>query len=224
VAAPRFLDAIFVALVGTFATVAHASANPPRRGRLDPSGVAAGAPADPLNALRRTDLALESVLRRRVPDWSPEAEARKGRVDGILADALDYGEIARRALGTDWNKLTTAEQQAFVTAFSALTNQAFVAALTRPDVHLRFDSETVIGPVASVVVTAWASKRVPETVQRIDYRMARRGDRWLITDVLVDGVSLADGYHDQFARLMRRGGFAEVMGRMRHKLEVSGGY
>jgi phospholipid transport system substrate-binding protein len=145
-------------------------------------------------------------------------------VDGILADALDYGEIARRALGTDWNKLTSAEQQTFLAAISALTNQAFVAALTRPDVHLRFDSETVIGPVASVVVTAWASRRVPQSVERIDYRMARRGDRWLITDVLVDGVSLVDGYHDQFGRLMRRGGFAEVMARMRHKLDVSGRY
>jgi phospholipid transport system substrate-binding protein len=148
----------------------------------------------------------------------------KERVDGILEQTLDHEEIARRALGTDWDRLTSAQKRAFLTSFTALTNQAFVSALTRPDVHLRFDSETVIGPVASVVVTAWASKRVPETVQRIDYRMARRGDRWLITDVLVDGVSLADGYHDQFARLMRRGGFAEVMGRMRHKLEVSGGY
>jgi ABC-type transporter MlaC component len=36
----------------------------------------------------------------------------------------------------------------------------------------------------------------------------------------VDRVSLVEGYHDQFARLLRRGGFAELIARMQHKLEV----
>jgi ABC-type transporter MlaC component len=37
----------------------------------------------------------------------------------------------------------------------------------------------------------------------------------------VDGVSLVDSYHDQFARLMRRGGFAALIDRMQRKLEDS---
>jgi ABC-type transporter MlaC component len=86
------------------------------------------------------------------------------------------------------------------------------------------DSEMVNGPIATVRVTAWLSKPSAETEQRLEYRFTQKGDHWLIYDVLVDEVSLVDSYHDQFARLLRRGGFGELMGRMQHKLEASGRY
>lgn len=181
-------------------------------------------PPDPWDELRRTDSALEAVLRRRVPDWSPEADAVRGRVDSILAGTLDYEEIARRALDAQWNKLTSLEQREFLQTFAALTNHAFVSAVTRPDVHFRLDSEMVNGPIAIVRVTAWLAKPAPETEQQLEYRLTQKRDRWLVYDVLVDHVSLVDAYHDQFARLMRRGGFGELMGRMQQKLEASGRY
>lgn len=185
---------------------------------------ATSVPSDPWDELRRTDSALEALLQRRVPDWSPEADAVRGRVDSILAGTLDYEEIARRALGAEWNKLTVGERRDFLRTFSSLTNHAFVSALARPDVHCRMDSEMVNGPIATVRVTAWLSKPSAETEQRLEYRFTQKGDHWLIYDVLVDEVSLVDSYHDQFARLLRRGGFGELMGRMQHKLEASGRY
>jgi phospholipid transport system substrate-binding protein len=182
---------------------------------------ARSAPGDPLKELRRADQALEAILRRRLPAWSPEAEARKWRVDAILGEVLDHQQIARASLGADWSGLTSEQQRRFLETLSALTNQAFVAAMARSDLHLRFDSETVLGPVASVMVTAWVSKPTSGPEQQIEYRLARRGGRWLVRDVLVDGVSLVDSYHDQFARLMRRGGFAALIDRMQRKLEDS---
>ena len=176
---------------------------------------------DPLACLRRTSQTLGDVLRRRVPDWSPEAEASKGRVDALLAGMLDYEEIARRALNAEWDSLTGAQRREFLGAFRALTNRAFVAAMNRPDVHLKFDSETVKGPVASVLATAWAAEPSANAEEHMEYRLARKRDRWLVCDVLVDGVSLVDGYRDQFARIMHRGGFGEIMERMHHKLEAS---
>ncbi len=119
--------------------------------------------------------------------------------------------------------MTSAEQREFLRTFSALTNHAFVSAVTRPDVHFRLDSETVNGPTATVLVTAWLSQPAREA-ERIEYRLTQNRDRWLICDILVDQVSLVDAYRDQFAYLMRRGGFGELMGRMQHKLEVSGQY
>ena len=179
---------------------------------------------DPMDSLRRTSQTLGDVLRRRLPDWSPEAEASRGRVDAILAGMLDYEEIARRALSTEWDKLPGEQRREFLETFSALTNRAFVAAMKRSDVHLKFDSETIEGQSASVVVTACASKAPPVVEERMEYRLARRHDRWMVCDVLVDGISLVDGYRDQFARLIRRGGFRELLERMRHKLQTSQGY
>ena len=91
-------------------------------------------------------------------------------------------------------------------------------------VDLRFVSETILGPRASVMVTARVPGRAPAADQQIEYRLAHSQGRWLVYDVLVDGVSLVDGYHAQFARLIQRDGVARLIDRMQRKLEVSGRY
>jgi phospholipid transport system substrate-binding protein len=157
------------------------------------------------------------MVRRRVPDWSPEAEAIRSRVDALLGRLFDYEQIARNALGSDWTKLTPSQRNEFLSAFSQLTNRAFVAALTGPQVHQRFDSETMFGPTASVIVTAWGPGPAPPE-RRLEYRLARKQHRWAVYDVVLDGVSMVDGYRDQFTRLMRRGGIPEILDRMHRKL------
>ena len=221
----RALSTGFIALTCGLAAVAQASVSPLRsEGRRQQQGVVTEGATDPLDELQRTVLAIEALVRRRVPDWSPEADALKWQVDSILAGVLDYEQIGRSALGTDWDQLTIPQHGAFLRAFSALTNHAFVSALTRPDVRLRFVSETMIGTKASVMVTGGVSRSTEEAEQQIEYRLARKQGHWLIYDVLVDGAGLVDGYHAQFARLIRRDGPAELIDRMQRKLEVAGRY
>jgi phospholipid transport system substrate-binding protein len=217
------LRAAVVVLACMFGRPSHASGSFPLV-RAETTSPNHPLPDRPLDDLRRATQAVGTALRRRVPDWSPEADASRGRVDSILSDVLDYEEIARGALGTSWNKLNKAQQREFLEKFSALTNQVFVEAVTRPGIHLRFDSEAVTGTGVSVFVTAWASESVPHSEQNMEFRLMRKRDRWLVYDVLVDNVSLADEYRDQFARIMHRGGFPEVIARMQHKLEVSSRY
>jgi phospholipid transport system substrate-binding protein len=145
-------------------------------------------------------------------------------VDALLAGMLDYEEIGRRALSAEWERLTGAQRREFLGTLSALTNRAFVAAMNRPEVRLKFDSETVHGQLASVLATAWAAKPKENGEEHMEYRLAKKGDRWLVCDVLVDGVSLVEGYRDQFARIIHRGGFPELIQRMHHKLESSQRY
>jgi len=52
----------------------------------------------------------------------------------------------------------------------------------------------------------------------IDYRMVRRGEAWLVRDVLVDGVSLAANYRVQFERVLQQGSYAELVARMEEKV------
>ena len=142
-------------------------------------------------------------------------------MESILAGLLDYEQIARASLGADWDRLTDEQRNTFSKALSGLTNRAFVLAITRPEVQLRFGSETVFGPKASVLVTAKLPGRTSEADQQIEYRFAQRQGRWLIYDVLVDGVGLVDSYHAQFTRVIKREGAVGLIERMQRKLEVS---
>jgi phospholipid transport system substrate-binding protein len=186
--------------------------------------VKAGVCPDPLNELEQADRTIEDLVGRNVPDWSPEADAIEREVDSILARLLDYEQIARSSLGADWDRLTPDQRSAFVKALSGLTNHAFVSAVTRTGVQLGFGSETVLGPKASVMVTARVSGRTSALDQRIEYRLNQKQGRWLIYDVLVDGTGLLDGYRAQFARMIQRDGAARLIDRLQRKLEVSGRY
>ena len=221
----RAISGGLVLMLCTLPTVAEASIDTSRAdGRLQRRCIRAEIPADPLNELERADRSIEDLLGRRVPDWSPEADAVQWHVDSILAGLLDYERIARASLGADWDRLTADQRSAFLRALSGLTNRAFVSGITRSDVQLRFGSETVFGPNASVMVTARVRGRTSEADQQIEYRLVQREDRWLIYDVLVGGVGLVDSYRAQFARMIQRDGAAGLIDRMQRKLELSGRY
>jgi ABC-type transporter MlaC component len=173
--------------------------------------------ADPLTALRQSDLALTNALHRRVPDWSPEAEVNAARVTRLLSEILDYQAIARRALGPRWDTLRPAQQAEFLSLFTPLTNSALVAAAER-QVSLTYDSETVSGDEATVVVIPRLADGGGRAVERIEYKLGVDCGHSRIHDVVVDGVSLVDGYRAQFDRLFRKGTFDDLLAVMRRKL------
>lgn len=221
----RAVGGVLAVILSTLPTAVGAAVDPSRDdGRLQHRNVKVEALADPLDELERAGRTLEGLLGRRVPDWSPEADAIAWQVDGILAGMLDYEQIARGSLGADWEHLTAEQRSAFVRALSGLTNRAFLSSMIRSDVQLHFGSETIVGPRASVLVQARVRGRTPEAEQQMEYRLAYKQGHWLIYDVLVEGVGLVDGYHAQCARLIEREGVTRLIERMQRKLEVSGRY
>jgi phospholipid transport system substrate-binding protein len=211
---PRLVP--FAALCLLLAPGASAAAStPPAPSRLADECASAPPAADPLAELRRSDAALVSALRRHVPDWSPEAEVYAARIDRLLADILDYEAIARQALGAHWDALTRPQRAAFLALFSPLTNRALVSAANR-NVSVSYDSETISGSSATVVVTP----QLPDasSAARVEYKLGERCGHWRIQDVVVDGVSLADGYRSEIDRLFRHGTFDDLLAVMRKKL------
>jgi ABC-type transporter MlaC component len=213
----RWLVVLLLAGVPSPAAFASTSTRPPPDviATADCGGVSG--PADPLVELRESDEALAAALKRHVPDWSPEAAVIAVRIDGVLSEILDYRSIARQSLGAHWNALTKPQRAAFLALFSPLTNGAVVAAAQRR-VSVTYDSETISGPEATVVVTPRVADGAAGPSTRVEYKLSGRCGRWLIHDVVVDGVSLVDGYRAQFDRLFRRGSFEDVLAVMRRRL------
>jgi hypothetical protein len=52
----------------------------------------------------------------------------------------------------------------------------------------------------------------------VEYRMANHHGRWLVRDIVLDGVSTVENYRAQFMRLLRQGAYAELVSRLRAKL------
>ena len=83
-------------------------------------------------------------------------------------------------------------------------------------VRVRYLGESVNWDVATVE-TAVKGKNGGEI--RLDYRMIRRGERWLVQDVVIEGVSTVANYRAQFHRVVQGSSYAKLVSQMRAKTE-----
>jgi phospholipid transport system substrate-binding protein len=51
----------------------------------------------------------------------------------------------------------------------------------------------------------------------VDARMLKRGDKWYIYDVILEGVSLINNYRTQFDRIIRTSSYAELVKRLKDR-------
>ena len=47
--------------------------------------------------------------------------------------------------------------------------------------------------------------------------MHKKGDRWLVYDVVIEGVSLVANYRTQFNKIIQTSSFQELMNKMKNK-------
>jgi phospholipid transport system substrate-binding protein len=142
--------------------------------------------------------------------------AIRRHVDGIF----DFREAAILALGREWSAHTPLEQNEFVVLFADLLERSFVwrvagKAVLGGGVKVRYVGEAVEGDVATVdtAVTARDGNDL-----RLEYRMVRRADRWVVRDVVMDGVSTMENYHAQFQRVVRDSTWRDLMSQLRAKV------
>jgi phospholipid transport system substrate-binding protein len=51
----------------------------------------------------------------------------------------------------------------------------------------------------------------------VDYRLRQNQSRWLVIDVIVEGISLVSNFRDQFKEVLARGGPEELLEALRKK-------
>src|SRR5436309_539911 len=51
----------------------------------------------------------------------------------------------------------------------------------------------------------------------VDYRMLRRGDRWMAYDVAIEGVSLVANYRTQFNRVIQSSSYRALVDKLKSK-------
>jgi phospholipid transport system substrate-binding protein len=148
-----------------------------------------------------------------------KAAERRTRVRTIANDIFDWTETAKRSLARHWQPLTDAQRDEFVQLFGDLLERAYISKIELyTGEKVTYAGEVVEGDQAFVktkIVTKQGSD-VP-----IDYRMLRRGDRWLVYDVVIEGVSLVGNYRTQFNRLIQTSSYGDVVAKMRAKLTES---
>jgi phospholipid transport system substrate-binding protein len=175
-----------------------------------PASADAGAPTDQLKT------SVEQIVKV-LEDPALKAEAKqKERRAAIRKEAevvFDFNETAKRALGRHWQALSETDRQEFTGLFTDLMERAYISKIERySGERIAYAGEAVDGGLATVR-TRFVTKQGTEV--RVDYRMQRRGERWLVYDVLVEGVSLINNYRTQFEKIIQTSSYAELVRKMK---------
>ena len=175
-----------------------------------PAPARAGAPTDQLKA------SVEQIIKV-LEDPALRAEARsQERRAAIRKEAegvFDFTETAKRALGRHWQGLAEKDRQEFTSLFTDLIERAYISKIERySGERIAYAGEAMDGGLATVR-TRFVTKQGTEVP--VDYRMQQRGDRWLVYDVSVEGVSLINNYRTQFDKIIQTSSYAELVRKMK---------
>ncbi|HEY3064411.1 MAG TPA: ABC transporter substrate-binding protein [Methylomirabilota bacterium] len=173
--------------------------------------VRAGTPADQLRSQ------LERVLAV-VSNTTEHSPVRREALRALRAEIFDLEEMSRRSLGRHGQGRTPEEVAAFTELFSDFLERVYVTKLTRAkDARIVIVGDSVEGDRATVR-TRVAISSSAETA--VDYRLLRRGERWIVYDVVVENVSLVNSYRAQFEKIMRNGGYPALVQRLQSPAEA----
>ena len=151
------------------------------------------------------------------PDLKKEGKSRERRtaVRKIAEDIFDFNETAKRSLGRHWQPRTPAERKEFVDLFANLLERSYLSKIELYNgERIAYLGDSIDGDQATVrtkIVTKQGTE-IP-----IDYKMLRHGDRWLVFDVMIEGVSLIANYRSQFNKIIQTSSYQELVRKMKSK-------
>jgi phospholipid transport system substrate-binding protein len=159
--------------------------------------------------------AKQTELMKLVKQGKPDAE-----VDKIFDQVLDYRVLAEAALKDHWAERSDAEREEFTGLLAKLVRASYRKNLKKTlgyDIAYKGTEQGKDGEVVRTVATS--SKNARQEPLSIDYVVRTQGAGQRIVDVVTEGSSMVGNYRSSFNRIMKKGGFPEVLKRMRKRAE-----
>jgi phospholipid transport system substrate-binding protein len=172
--------------------------------------VSAGEPTDQIR--QRVD---DVVKVLEDPAMKSKPAERHAAVRKIAEDIFDYPDTARRALGPHWNPRTPQEREEFVRLFAELLDRAYIGKIELyQGEKVRYVGDSVNGDDA-IVKTRIVTKKGSEVP--VDYRLHLKDGRWLVYDVIIEGVSLVSNYRTQFNKIVQTESYQALVQKLKAK-------
>ena len=171
----------------------------------------------PLEGVRDTTNKIIAI----VSDPALKAPEKKKEKDALIRTAVDerfnWEEMSKRTLARHWSARTEEEKKEFISLFSKLLERTYLDKVEGySGEKVLYVDQVVDGQYATVSV-----KIVTKTDTEISvlYRLKKDGDKWLVYDIVIEGVSLINNYRKQFNSIIVRNSYKELVEKLREKVE-----
>jgi ABC-type transporter MlaC component len=169
------------------------------------------APAKTATPLDYTRMILEQA--RAIVAGSQTHNEKLAALSVLFSKYLDTDAMAREALGRHWSSFTPVQQKQFLPLFRQLIERAYVQDL------LLFQSPdfVYVGQLLEGGAVVDTQIVTPRDKFDIRYTLISAGDKWMVSAITVEGVSLVGNYGNQFNRVQSRMTPDDLIALMRRK-------
>ena len=160
---------------------------------------------DPVAAIKKKDGELQTLLKK-----SNHTSKEKERVKDLLSESFDFEMLAKKSLSAkDWDAQDAAAQEKFVTEFKRMVRNSSAKRLElyRADSTIYEPAKMKKEGEARVVAHLWNKGK--EAV--LEYKMSQVNGKWMAWDLVIDDLSTARNYKDQFSQILKTKSFADLI-------------
>jgi phospholipid transport system substrate-binding protein len=180
----------------------------------------AAAGGAPLEELKSTVDKITGVLDDKAMRDTLSREALVEKLKEVSHDRFDWEEIARRSLGMYWKDRSEAEKGEFTALLKNLLLNSYLTKIldNYSGQSVIFDKEIISESKQAQVESRIINKAEKSIV--IGARLMKKGDAWLVYDLIIEGVSSLKNYRAQFYDIIRQSSYSELLKRLKEKQKI----
>jgi phospholipid transport system substrate-binding protein len=136
-----------------------------------------------------------------------------------VSDLIDFDALARSTLGKKWDEIKPADRARYTSSLKGAMEANYLAKMRQgksTDVD-RIRSEVTGEEVQGDKTVVHTKVRSGEDTAAIDYVMEKRPKGWRAVDVITEGVSLAETYREQVAKILAKKSLNDVIAALDRK-------
>jgi phospholipid transport system substrate-binding protein len=152
-------------------------------------------------------------------DKSLSPDARKAKLENIAVNRFDFTRMAQLVLGKNRASLTPEQQQQFLDEFKKHLSLTYGRTFDRYTgaEKIVLDGGRLEGNKDVTLRMNISGGTAPPDGVRIDYRMRADADKWLVIDVIPEGVSLIQNFRSQVQEIVTQKGVANLIQTLHEK-------
>lgn len=145
-------------------------------------------------------------------------DAQRQKIENAILGLFDFEEFSTRTVGPQWRQFTPEQKRDFQAAFTDLLRNTYIDTLDAYDgEHIEFTGEVSSNNGTRVEIQMNFLAR--DKTYPVAFRMLVKNDRWVVYDVIIEGISMIKNYRDQFRDILGKVSPDELIRRVQAKAQ-----
>jgi len=181
--------------------------------------VAAVQPGSASAAVQQTQEKVRSSLNAWFKSQGPARARAREQARKAVGELVDFDALARSTLGKKWEEIKPADRSRYTAALKGAMEANYLAKMRQgkgTDVE-RIRTEITGEEQQGSHTVVHTRVHSGEDTAAIDYVMEKRPKGWRAVDVITEGVSLAETYREQVAKILAKKSLNDVIAALDRK-------